>query len=266
MSCLRNTKLYSKFKCTCESDSSKDLCSKHPKYENIKSYQNYSSPFRTPIDIKSNDVILNDSKMITFHYKSDVTGHYYDTGSTIEYDVEDEDSYVTVMNEKYILKQFHFHATSEHTIDGTFKPMEMHFVHENYDCKTGLSKIVAVGLLLNLSNNSETLSFIKHAFDKKKFLQQRSVNLSMLNDLTAKTHYYYLGSLTSPPFDVYFKWFMFENFTITDDEYRKFLGLYSNNRYPITEYNENRYSKPLQNNFLAITKINVKECEKRKYW
>ena len=40
-----------------------------------------------------------------------------------------ENSCVTVGGDKYVLKQFHFHTASEHTVNGVHNPMEMHLVH-----------------------------------------------------------------------------------------------------------------------------------------
>ena len=45
---------------------------------------------------------------------------HYDQGSTLR-----------IGETLYELKQFHFHAPSEHTVDGRHFPMEMHLVHQS---------------------------------------------------------------------------------------------------------------------------------------
>lgn len=273
MTCIHNTKIYDNLKCECKK---KEICEKHPtnNCELVKKYQNYSSPFRTPINIRtdSNDVICSHEKMISFHYKCDIPGHYFNDGTKIEFEVEKgyDHAYINVTDditcskEKYILKQFHFHVTSENTVDNTFYPMEVHLVHENFDEKTGISKIVAIGLLLKIDKRSSP--YLKGAFDECIFDKCITVDLTSLNCLPDNVHYTFLGSLTSPPFNVYFKWFVFTakdvtttNLTISDNTYRKHLEFYQNNRYPVNlEHDVNRYAKPLKNNFLAVTK--VKTC------
>ena len=42
-----------------------------------------------------------------------------------------EGSSITVDGVPFVLKQFHFHAPSEHTIDGKHYDVEMHIVHEH---------------------------------------------------------------------------------------------------------------------------------------
>ena len=41
------------------------------------------------------------------------------------------------------MRHFHFHAPSEHTVDGEHFPMEMHFVHQSAD-----GALAVVGVLL----------------------------------------------------------------------------------------------------------------------
>lgn len=53
-----------------------------------------------------------------------------DDGHTIQVTVE-EGSQLTTPRDVYALKQFHFHAPSEHTVDGRVFPLEVHFVHRS---------------------------------------------------------------------------------------------------------------------------------------
>ena len=57
----------------------------------------------------------------------------YDQGNSIE-----------VGGKKYDLLQFHFHALSEHTIDGAHGDMEVHFVHKSAD-----GALAVVGALIH---------------------------------------------------------------------------------------------------------------------
>ena len=59
-----------------------------------------------------------------------------DNGHTIQVTVE-EGSTFTFEGKAYSLKQFHFHAPSEHTVDGMHAPVEMHLVHQSEDGSSG---------------------------------------------------------------------------------------------------------------------------------
>jgi carbonic anhydrase len=55
-----------------------------------------------------------------------------DNGHTIQVNSKTGEK-LTVGGKVYALVQFHFHAPSEHTVDGEHFPMEMHFVHQAED-------------------------------------------------------------------------------------------------------------------------------------
>lgn len=46
---------------------------------------------------------------------------------------------MTVGDKAYVLVQFHFHAPSEHTVNGEHFPMEMHYVHQAEDGALGVN-------------------------------------------------------------------------------------------------------------------------------
>jgi carbonic anhydrase len=53
-----------------------------------------------------------------------------DNGHTIQVDLKNDENYVVINGQKYELLQFHFHATSEHTLNGHAAKMEVHLVHK----------------------------------------------------------------------------------------------------------------------------------------
>ena len=65
-----------------------------------------------------------------------------DNGHTIQVNAKTGET-LTVGGKAYALLQFHFHAPSEHTVDGEHFPMEMHFVHQAED-----GALAVVGVLV----------------------------------------------------------------------------------------------------------------------
>ena len=85
-----------------------------------------------------------------YQFEVENTGHVvevvYDPGSSIRLGKSVTDIYQLV--------QFHFHAPSEHTIDGQQYDAELHLVHKNI-----LGQLVVVGVLLTSSPTAGTTPF-----------------------------------------------------------------------------------------------------------
>jgi carbonic anhydrase len=159
---------------------------------------------QSPINITNAEP--KDLTNIVFHYLEtkvniENNGHTiqltYDSGSSIE--VERVVSATEVVDlAAYTLKQFHFHAPSEHAIKGQLADAEMHLVHYNADDKPA----VVVGLLIySGAENTLFAPIWEYLPDKKSDVE--TIPGLMLNaaDLIPadSTFYTYPGSLTTPP-------------------------------------------------------------------
>jgi carbonic anhydrase len=119
-----------------------------------------------------------------------------DNGHTIQVTV-DGGSTLTTDKDTYVLKQFHFHTPSEHTVDGAHMPLEIHFVHQSAD-----GKLAVVGVLVREGPANENLAkLITHfptAKGETKHVADVELDLKLhLPDNVAA--YHYSGSLTTPP-------------------------------------------------------------------
>jgi carbonic anhydrase len=106
---------------------------------------------------------------------------------------------LTYGQETYTLKQFHFHAPSEHTLGGKSFPMEMHFVHQGG--MAAFATVVALFVQESPTDNPE-LAKLWDAFST--CAQTQADPLAVSVDLTAllpkdTSHFEYDGSLTAPP-------------------------------------------------------------------
>lgn len=126
-------------------------------------------------------------------------------GHTIQVNVPAGQS-VTVDGTSYELRQFHFHAPSEHTIDGRAQAMELHLVHVAAD-----ETIAVVGLLLAEGEDNAALQPVFAAMPETAGPEHRvpgSVDLAALLPAVPTT-YRYLGSLTTPPCAEGVQWLLF---------------------------------------------------------
>ncbi len=108
----------------------------------------------------------------------------------------------------YNLLQFHFHAPSEHTIDGEHADVELHFVHSDGE---GHLAVVAVMFFEGEAEHPEiaemiTRDSISHPGDE---FVDKSKNIDVRDFFPASLDYYtYDGSLTTPPATEGVRWFV----------------------------------------------------------
>lgn len=155
-------------------------------------------------------------------------------GHTVQMDLP-PGSTLTHDGRTYNLIQFHFHAPSEHQVDGRSFPMEIHFVHKHPE--TG--DLAVLGILVAEGPRNQPFAQLASIFPRaqgKKFKLEKA-NASML--LPAQLDYYvYEGSLTTPPCSEIVTWLVLRT-PITADKHdiRRFTSLYKANARPVMPTN-----------------------------
>jgi len=124
------------------------------------------------------------------------TADVLNTGHSIQVNYTEGDE-LSVGSERFALAQFHFHAPSEHTIEGKRYPMEMHMVH-----KSGDGKLAVVGVLIEEGAHNDAFEPVWANLPATKgvaaHLEHVAVDVNRLLP-SRKTTYRYDGSLTTPP-------------------------------------------------------------------
>jgi carbonic anhydrase len=119
-----------------------------------------------------------------------------DNGHTIQVTVN-EGSTLTTASGTYMLKQFHFHTPSEHTIDGQTFPMEVHFVHQSSD-----GRFAVLAVFVDVGPANENLAMLIDNFPAAKgdTHTRPEVVLELGRHLPPeKLALNYVGSFTTPP-------------------------------------------------------------------
>ena len=118
------------------------------------------------------------------------------SGHTIQINY-DEGSTITVEGTEFELAQYHFHAPSEHNVDGKSFPMEMHLVHVSEQ-----GDIAVVGVLIEEgSRNPNFDPVVEHIpleTGGEQHLEHVQVEIDELLPADRST-FRYSGSLTPPP-------------------------------------------------------------------
>jgi carbonic anhydrase len=182
---------------------------------------------QSPIDIR--DARADGLKPIKTGYKStplDIVNN----GHTIQVNNAAE-SVAVLAGHEYKLAQFHFHAPSEHLINGRSYPMELHLVH-----KDPSGKLAVIGLLFKEGKESAFLerfwSKLPQEAEQKKRYDSLDVNVADL--LPADMSYFhYAGSLTTPPCTEGVKWFVLkEQVSASRKQIEEFAKLFGHNERP----------------------------------
>lgn len=225
--------------------------------ENWKKYVGYYGVTRSPINILTNNTI-NVNVKLKFHYLDEIRGNFTIDTHSIYFRPEELNCYIELNEKKYYLNQIHCHNSSENRINNLIAPCEFHFVHSTID-----GKILVLGLLVNVTNNVEKIIPFSRTYFNCKNNENSFLNLSYLNKLIKSKIYYFVGSLTTPPFlPLNVKWLVISytqskrKLNILEDDYLRFVSMFPNNKSnEISYYNSNRYTET--HSFISVYKLKI---------
>lgn len=166
---------------------------------------------------------------LDFHYHTTHV-HEMNNGHTIQVS-HVMGNQVTFNGRPYKLRQFHFHAPSEHHIEGNAFPMELHLVHQD-----ARGHVLVVGVLLETHGFSSPLMALWNWLPTQ---MGQEVSIPMNFNLAAllpstRHHFSYSGSLTTPPCTEGVQWIVLsEPVHITQVDVQRFVEIIGRNARPI---------------------------------
>jgi carbonic anhydrase len=164
---------------------------------------------------------------IKFQYQ-DMAGEVENNGHSIKLSFQGT-PYVAMEGEKFYLRQLHFHAKSEHALEGLFYPAELHIVHESVD-----HQLLVLGFFLELDDkNFDHYGFFQSLPKPGEKKSTKKIKLAKLINFNG-SHFYYRGSLTTPPCTENVRWVIFDkHIKLSSAQLGSFESRYSNNYRPI---------------------------------
>ncbi|WP_324188090.1 carbonic anhydrase [Nocardia higoensis] len=155
------------------------------------------------------------------------------TGHTVQANLPaDSKQRIVIGGREFALSQFHFHAPSEHTVDGAFADMELHLVHS--DATGGLAVLAVLLAVGQHSPFTSVLTDLPHTGDTRA-LGPVDLRTFLPADLT---QFRYTGSLTTPPCTEGVAWTVLRNrVTVGADEVARFRALFPHNNRPAQPLN-----------------------------
>jgi carbonic anhydrase len=182
---------------------------------------------QSPIDIRNPRKA--DLPPIQFDYKPSPL-HIIDNGHTVMINYGPGSS-ISIGEEKYALKQFHFHRPSEEKINGEGYEMVVHLVHANQ-----AGKLAVVAVLLQRGEDNPLVRELWKDLPKKKEKEEDldSVQIEVAGLLpTDRGYYTFQGSLTTPPCSEDVRWFVLKHpVTVSAAEIEQFSQLYRHDARP----------------------------------
>jgi carbonic anhydrase len=155
---------------------------------------------------------------LPIHY-TESTGEIFNNGHTVEVEV-DHGNILTLQGIDYELHQFHFHVPSEHKLNGRGFDMELHLVHKSEDGATAV-----IGIFLKRGRSSgEMASIFQELPDDIDVHHPLSESFHPAEFLPkSRSHYRYLGSLTTPPCSEGVQWILLKDaVTVSDEDIAQF--------------------------------------------
>jgi len=188
---------------------------------------------QSPIDIITNDIVEGkDLAALKFSYGKTKVNIINDT-HMIQFNVE-EDNKVNLNGKDYKLLQFHYHALSEHTIDGEYFPLEVHFVHKHSDTDFAVLGVIFID---GKENELFTQYLDKFPTEKGEYKSDEIIDLLGLFPKN-KSYYHYNGSLTTPPCTEIVSWYVLKNpIEASKEQIKKFSKILNSNYRPVMPLN-----------------------------
>jgi carbonic anhydrase len=160
-----------------------------------------------------------------------------DNGHTIQVNSKTGEK-LTVGSKTYALLQFHFHAPSEHTVDGEHYPMEMHFVHQAED-----GALAVLGVLVEEGAPNPGVAplwaQLAEAPGTETTVELRAEFAEPVFPDAGSGFYHYVGSLTTPPCSEGVQWYVRKTFTtLSKEQIAEFTAVYDHNNRPVQARND----------------------------
>ncbi len=191
---------------------------------------------QSPINISQKDVLVGKELAAPkFSYgKSRV--NIINNTHTIQFNL-DGGNKVNLNGKEYQLLQFHYHALSEHTLDGKHFPLEVHFVHKHSD-----TDFAVLGVLFVEGKGNALFDKYLDKFPMTKG-EYKSEDLIDLLSLFPKdkSYYHYDGSLTTPPCSEVVNWYVLaEPLEASKEQIEKISKILHDNYRPIMPLNNRK--------------------------
>jgi carbonic anhydrase len=188
---------------------------------------------QSPINLSSRTAKPGKNGAFKINYETDTVA-LLNNGHTVQADVSDTADTMSLDGAAYTLAQFHFHTPSEHTVDGKYYPLEIHFVN-----KDAGGHIAVVGVLVQAGAENMLLAPVFISLPATATPAGTHASKLLQVDIAAvlpKDHkaYVYTGSLTTPPCTEGVRWIvLMQPIEMSNAQIQAFKKVFHDNHRPL---------------------------------
>ncbi len=201
-------------------------------YAHQSAWQSVHDKAQSPIDIRRADAVAGDPQeaqdIVVRHTEAAL--EVVDNEHAVEVEAHGPDA--MIRGRHFELAQFHFHATSEHTIDGESFPLEGHFVFKAKD-----GRLAVVGVMYRAGEPNRLAGKVLEALGDARHgeIEREDIAVMLPRD---KSYHHYLGSLTTPPLTENVEWYVLDTpVTLSAKQIAGFEKRYSHNNRAVQPLN-----------------------------
>lgn len=175
---------------------------------------------QSPIDIQTSLVQDNDETLATIQVNfSDKTATFFNNGQNLQLLGVGE---ATFNKRLFHFVQMHFHADSEHRINGKSFPLEGHFLFQSPS-----GEVAVIGVFYQAGEYNSDFESILNQYDQQKGEGTFSVDELIPEN---KSYYHYIGSLTTPPLTEGVEWYVMKNvLEVSAEQLLRFIDIHGRN-------------------------------------
>jgi carbonic anhydrase len=189
----------------------------------VNHYPDCAGSSQSPIDIVTDDAMYDeDLQPLIFTNKVTVDAILHNTGHAIQVSMPDDGPMTTTLAGveslgEYNFIQAHWHAYSEHTINGGAYPLEMHMVHHSAANAGTDAEYLVIGFMFNIGAENSYLTPITDYLDAvpnagdEVTLTNFGDSLYSLLEESSGIYYNYDGSFTTPGCGEVVNWYVMQD-------------------------------------------------------
>ncbi|MGL9730122.1 carbonic anhydrase family protein [Enterococcus sp. DIV0756] len=185
---------------------------------------------QSPIDIQTSLVENNESLATIQINFSDKTATFFNNGQNLQLLGVGQACF---NHRVFNFVQVHFHADSEHRLNGESFPLEGHFLFQAPNGQLGV-----VGVFYQVGAFNPDFEQVLHQYEQKKGEGAFSVERLIPEN---KSYYHYIGSLTTPPLTEGVEWYvMHHRLEVSEEQLLRFIDLHGKNNRECQLINERK--------------------------
>jgi carbonic anhydrase len=202
-------------------------------YENQETWQSVHDRAQSPINIERSKAIPGDARenQAIVVRRTRAAMKVVDNGHAVEVEAHGPDA--MIRGRHFELAQFHFHAASEHLIDGEAFPLEGHFVFKARD-----GRLAVIGVMYRVGQPNRLAGEVLKALGDAHHGEIEREDIAVMLP-RSKAYHHYLGSLTTPPLLENVEWYVLDTpVTLSQQQIEGFQARYSRNNRKVQPLND----------------------------